>query len=132
MQRWGKTARGTLRFRCCHCGRSACRRRPDQRERSGQQWFRHWLLGGLSLAEISRQHGVSVRTLQRHWQPFWNQVPLPLVPHVDVTGVILDATSVMKHYRTVRVVQDARHWSVGWGFADRESYAAWYALLTHL
>ena len=77
MQKWGKDARGNIRFRCKNCSTSIIRKRLDLTQKYKEILFVNWLLGKYSKDEIASEYGVSRRTLVNWFSSFWNDEPIP-------------------------------------------------------
>src|SRR6202034_1586502 len=67
MQRWGKTAAGTPRYRCFACKKSSTIHRDDTRLRHEKDRFTDWLAGVESASSIAKRFGI---TRQGLWKEF--------------------------------------------------------------
>jgi hypothetical protein len=90
MQRHGKTAAGTQRWRCVDCALSSIRQRSDQRYRQYFRSFVKWLTGTREILSITHELRISRRQLSRRFELCWS-LPAPASPpateadHVQVT-----------------------------------------------
>jgi len=132
MQRRGKTASGIQRWYCPKCRKSGVKRNPSQSERHKRALFLKWLCGTESLDACAQRHGVSRRTLQRWFEPFWTRCPAPIAPHtLEDQPLILDAVSIEPR-RMMALIGRTREHVVWWTFAERESYDSWSLFCSRL
>lgn len=130
MRRHGKTARGTQRWRCVPCGRTAVRRRPDARERHGRGQFIRWLTGKASLAELAGRQRVTRRTLTERFGRYFGEA-YGWRPPAAIRTLVLDGVYV--HGRIlVTLIARTERGALCWSFAPHESAATWGELLAQL
>jgi len=132
MIRWGRTITGKTRWRCSDCSSSNIRKRKDNREKSRLSLYVRWLTSKASLSDIARLQRVSVRTLLRWFELFWDTPPKPIVkPGVRV--LVVDATSVVKRKLILSIAACADTGKpVFWRSAPHECYDVWVAFFRHL
>lgn len=129
---WGKTKRGKQRYRCSKCLRTGIRKRPDQRKRRIKILFNRYILGSTSIKDISKETRTSARTTSRHFDEFWNHLPIP-EKITENKGLVLDATTIIKRKLVVLVAFDSiKKIVVSWQFVPRETYLAWSDFLKTL
>src|SRR5579872_3718188 len=80
MQRWGKTRKGTPRFFCPACKKTATRERKDALERHRLYEMDGWLDGKESLREVAERFHKTRQALWKEFHPFFDFVPEPAVP----------------------------------------------------
>src|SRR5687767_258905 len=98
MQGWGKTRKGTPRFYCAFCKKTATRERKDVQERHRLHEMDLWLGGKDSLSEIAGRSHKSRQALWKELYPLFNFVPEPQVPKdLHPRMLILDGTYVHGH-----------------------------------
>ena len=121
----GKTAAGTQRWRCRHCGASSVRKRADVTRRHQLTQFLTWLVGKDSQAEITKT--ATGRSLRRNTAWCW-QIEPRLGP-VETTHhqVLIDGIWIGSWCLLIAVTQDLQ--VLAWQWCARESAAAWTALL---
>lgn len=123
MQRWGKTAAGSIRWHCSRCLHSRIRTRKDVSIRLARALFITWLTGTTSLGEIARSRKVSIRTLQRRFSSFLDKKrPADLVSAIDV--LIIDGLYLESRENCV-LIGKTKTTVVGWLFVQRENYSTW-------
>jgi len=132
MQRRGKTAAGTQRWKCTTCNVSAVRQRPDQKRKQYKLSFIRWLTGVRELSAVARERGIGREQLSRRFQQYW-YLPAPTSPplvgsdHVLILdGIYLsgrgNATLIA---RTITYVRS-------WDFHERECFVAWDRFLARI
>lgn len=57
-----------------------------------ESWFKKWVIGKSTLQEISKESGKSTRTLQRLFQTFLNNSPIPIIKSNSGCHLIIDGT----------------------------------------
>ena len=130
MQKWGKNRNGSVRFRCKFCKVSKTRKRTDLTQKYKKELFNNWLLGKQTLTEISQQYGVTIRTLNNWFTPFWNEEPQPKEVNFANQVLIIDGKYVEK-LATVLVASTTQG-VVSWHFTQRENYESWLTFLNDL
>lgn len=89
--KWGKQG-GKQRYKCKNCGLLLTRTSKPVASRNRFSWFKEWILGKQTLAQLSRKSGYSERTLRRYFDgylasyPTWNAKPSEKV------NLLLDGT----------------------------------------
>jgi len=132
MQRWGYHPSGKQRWRCKDCVTSNVRSRKDNRHKKRLSLFVRWLTSKTALDELATQENVTVRTLERWFEPFWNTPPQPLI-HITTRVLVLDGTSVMKRVCMLLIGGDAdTSRPVSWMDCSRECYDSWVVFLKDL
>lgn len=132
MIKHGLTRAGAQRFRCAPCDITAVRRRPDNSERRWRRLFLRWVTGKLTVSDIARDAGVSGKTVQRRFGPFWRKPPRsPDGPAARV--LVLDGTSVIKREAVALIAGNAETAvPVGWRCVGRECLTTWLPFLVDL
>lgn len=132
MQRWGKTSRGKVRWRCRSCETSSVRSRKDNRHKKRLSLFVRWLTSKATLDDFAQQECVDVRTVERWFTPFWNTPPQPRI-QTSVRVLVVDGTSVMKRKRMLLIAADGQtSRPVSWMDCPRECYDSWLVFLRDL
>lgn len=91
-----------------------------------------WLTSKATLKDVSRDEGVSPKTLERWFDPFWSRPPKPS-PTGNVRTLVLDGTSVMKRWCMLLIAGDGdRNRPISWLPVGRESYDSWHTFLRKL
>lgn len=124
MQRWGKTAARTVRWRCLHCQKSTVRKRSDVTKTSRYQLFLLWLTGTKSLTEIAQSRHISRQSLAIWFRPFRKTCPTPVVPGVLAVVLVIDGLYLESRNHCV-LIGKTQQAVVSWLFAERETYASW-------
>ena len=125
MQKWGKTKQGKVRWYCSRCNRSNIKKRNDTAIRNQKVLFKRYILGSRSIFDISKETHVSKRTIGRHFELFWKQLPIPQTI-IENIGLVLDATTIVKREVVVLIAYDPiKQIVVSWQFVPRETYFAW-------
>ncbi|NCQ65940.1 MAG: hypothetical protein GW754_03835, partial [Candidatus Pacebacteria bacterium] len=128
MQKWGKDARGNIRFRCKNCSTSIIRKRLDLTQKYKEILFVNWLLGKYSKDEIASEYGVSRRTLVNWFSSFWNDEPIPKQTNISSKVVIIDGKYIAKNGCVLVSVCDKKVSS--WYFSQRENFSSWLAFFS--
>jgi Transposase, Mutator family len=129
MQRWGKTAAGTPRYRCWVCRKSSTIHRPDTRLRHDEERFAVWLTGVESASSIAKRFGMTRQGLWKEFRPFFKQNPNGMaLQGFTAKRLIVDAKFI--HGRVlcalIAVTEEDR---IFWQFADAECYRTWSLFL---
>jgi hypothetical protein len=125
MIRWGKTAKGSQRYRCGECSGTGVRTRDDLVEAKRMRLFERWLTGKSTASEAASSAGVTRRTVIRWFEPFWSDTPRP-AGRIRSRTLVVDGVSVVKRESVALLAGDpATSRPVGWAFADREFHGAW-------
>ena len=130
MQRWGKTAAHTIRWRCIHCQVSTVRKRPDVHTVSRYQLFVSWITGTKSITDIAQSRHVSRQSITAWFQPCWHIRPAPSIgKQIDV--LIIDGLYLESRNHCV-LIGKTPHAVVFWFFAQQESYGSWILFCRHI
>jgi hypothetical protein len=137
MQKWGKTVRGSVRYRCAKCQKSKSDNRSvlhqnTQRHHRWETSFKSWLVGNQSQAAVAAHLGITPRALRKRFASFWEGDTRDVVIQHGVTGVILDGTTIVGRHLWALIAQCVAGNVIGWSFESGENYRAWHALLTRL
>lgn len=120
----GKTSAGRTRWRCKNCGSSATQARADVTRRAQLNAFLGWLLGKDSQKSAGGGTGRSFRfSTAWCWQI---EVPQPAPTGEVHRQIIVDGTYF--NGWCVLIAHNGAH-VIGWQWCDKESKAAWVALL---
>lgn len=128
MQKWGKNRNGSTRFRCKFCSVSKTRKRSDLSEKYQIKLFQKWLLGKQSLSGISQEYGVTIRTLNNWFTPFWNKEPTPNQTNIANKILIIDGKYVEQNACVLLAVCNKK--VASWHFTQRENCSSWFAFLS--
>lgn len=129
MQRWGKTAAGTTRYRCEACKTSSIIHRPDTHLRHDKDRLVEWLTGVRSKSDIAKQYGMSRQALTQEFRRFFEENPEPQIP-VDFQTNILIVDGKYIHHRVLCVlVAVTESDQIFWRFAPEERYGTWRRFL---
>lgn len=123
MQRWGKTAAGSVRWFCVHCRKSTKHSRPDVSRDAWYALFVRWITGTKSLTELASLSRVSRWTMTRWFQPFWQIRLEPIIPK-DVGVLIVDGLYLDARNHCVLIGKTPKAVAY-WMFAERETYGSW-------
>ena len=124
MQRWGKTAAYTVRWRCMHCQKSTVRKRSDVTKNSRYQLFLLWLTGTKSLTEIAQSRHVSRQSFTAWFHPFWHVRPTPCFTKKHTDVLIIDGLYLESRNHCV-LIGKTPCTVFFWMFAERETYGSW-------
>ena len=83
LQRYGKTAAGTIRYRCAGCGASTVsHQKKFPSRRPYFSLFREYILDGVTYQYLFKKNGVTKRTLLKWFHQYFESEPprLPLPP----------------------------------------------------
>ena len=130
MQKWGKDARGNVRFRCKNCSKSTVRKRIDLSQKYQFQLFQKWLLGKFSKDEIAEKYGVNRKTLTRWFAQFWDFEPTPTQLNITNKVLIIDGKYVEQKACVLIAVCNKK--VVSWLFSQRENFSSWMMFLSSL
>lgn len=123
MQQWGTTVAGTPRWYCASCNRSSVRKRDDISHSSRSHLFDFWLTGTSTLADIARTHRVSRQTMSTWFMPYWNHVPIPIIP-LAIDILIIDGLYLETRNSCV-LIGRTKTLIASWVFVDHECYGSW-------
>lgn len=128
MQRWGKTAAGTQRWRCFLCKKTGTKKRPDRQRRITLFILKKWLTGNATLSDIAKTLGIGARALQDRLRSCWRQ-PCAAISKSDASVLVLDGTRIGHDCALLIILNAKTNAPIAWWPAIRESYASWKALL---
>lgn len=125
MRKNGRTAAGSQRWKCVTCVATFTFNRTDLTDEATMRVFVDYVLGKNSQAQSDPT--VTARTFQRRIAWCWDvKVPQPVVTGEVYRQVIVDGTYFQGW--CLLVAFNGSH-VIGWQWCDRESKAAWGALL---
>lgn len=132
MQKRGRTAAGTQRWKCEPCRISGVRTRPDTRTRHLRTHFVRWLTGVSSLDEVAQGLGISRQRLSTRFAPLWREPP-PCPPACGEPDrcLVLDGVNLSGRTNTALVARNLSRVR-SWMFFERECFAAWDSFLASL
>jgi hypothetical protein len=132
MQRHGKTAAGTQRWRCVDCALSSIRQRSDQRYRQYFRSFVKWLTGTREQSAIARELSISRMQLSRRFELCWS-LPAPASPPATEADhvLILDGVYLSGRTNAVLIARNLTHVR-SWDFHERECFLAWDRFLARI
>jgi len=128
MQRWGKTAAGTQRWRCFFCKKTGVKKRLDRQQRSIDILFKKWLIGNATLHDIAEGRGVSVKTLQQRFATC-GQYPCSAISKSNARILVLDATGIGRDCVLLVILDAQTNAPIAWRPAAHETMESWNALL---
>ena len=89
--RWGKQGK-RQRFKCKNCDMLFSSENEGVRQSNELVWFRKWIIERQTLSLISRDSGLSVRTLKRKFSHYLSNYPKWSIPKERVVHLVLDGT----------------------------------------
>jgi hypothetical protein len=131
MQRWGKTAAGTPRYRCLACKKSSIIHRKDTHLRHDKDRLVEWLTGVESASYLAKKLRITRQGLWKEFKPFFRQNPNCRIPEkFQARMLIVDGKFI--HGRVccalIALTEEDR---IFWQFAPDERYGTWYMFLIH-
>src|ERR1700684_2386377 len=91
IQRWGKTAAGTVRFFCSSCKRTITKRaRTSYSERHLRYELDLWLDGQDNFSDIAKRYQPTRQTFWKHFRPIFSFPFEPSIPKEPMHTLILD------------------------------------------
>ncbi len=124
MIRWGKTARGTPRYRCSSCKTTGVRRRSDRKEKNKEVLFERWLLSTETLERLSHSRGTKKSALLRSFDRFWKKQVSPLPYQGENHTLIVDGI-VLGRDSCVLIAIDGNGKPITWLSCARENSTSW-------
>ena len=118
--RWGKQY-GKQRFKCKNCGILFTRNAPEQRFANRFIWFKKWILERQTYKTLSRDSGLSIRTLQRIFYDFLEQSPKVKILKRSKVHLRMDAT-YFEQFCLLCYQDDADGYTQLIRFSDGEHY----------
>jgi hypothetical protein len=132
MQKYGKTAKGIVRWYCQFCKISSVKTRPDTKERHRRTLFSSWTTGNQNLTEIARRKRLSRETLSRRFAKYYYQEISPTIPVSLANDVLIcDGIHTDGRYEVVLIVR-SKEMPVYWREVPYESYATWLSVFSQL
>lgn len=127
LQKWGKNASGSQRFRCVRCGLCDTRKRTDISQLNHQKIYEEWLLSKHTLSEFGEKYGVNRRTLDRWFAPFRTTEIVSTA--LDTAGKIFIIDGYCLQFgATVLIAQLPANQTVRWLFTYAENFSTWLEL----
>ena len=91
MIKWGKQL-GKQRYKCKHCSVLSTGSNKGVSSSNRFIWFKEWVAGRRTIAQISRQSGYSERTLKRYFHDYLSAAPVFKVRPSEKVNLLIDAT----------------------------------------
>jgi len=127
LQKWGKTAAGTQRWRCTNCINTEIRQRPDLSRALLLERFVAWLLGKQSQTEL--RASVTDRTWRSQISWCWDIVPKSYLTGEIYSIILIDGIRVGSLVCLVARTPEA---VIAWQWVGWESSNTWTILLEQL
>ncbi len=89
--KWGKRG-NKQRYRCVDCGAVTTPINPGVTKSNEQVWFRKWIAERQTIPLISRDSGLSQRTLKRKFYDYLQEYPRWNIPKERAVHLVLDGT----------------------------------------
>jgi len=89
--KWGKQS-GKQRYRCLHCGIYFTIKNEPVKRTNELIWFKKWVIYRQTLESISRDSGLSTRTLRRKFSVYLNRYPCWVIPEYRLVNLVVDGT----------------------------------------
>lgn len=121
----GQTSAGRTRWRCRACGASRVINRPDATRRAQASLFVSWFVAGVCVKQLAMPTTSFARKVSWCWQV---DPPQPLIIGEIYDQIIIDGI-YLSHHWCLLIATNGSH-VIGWQWCDRESVAAWQALLS--
>ena len=126
----GTTSAGRQRWRCRTCKATFTRVNSDAVQAKWFRLFIFWLTSSNSLEETAKTCGVSTRTLQRRFKPFWLIQPPQSVDKQRIYDqIFIDGTYF--NTKCLVVAADSSH-VINWFWCTKESSWSYMRLLDPL
>lgn len=131
LQKWGTTSKGTNRYYCMACKRTAVAgKRKDITDRHLRRELDIWLGGKDSMKEIAAKYHVTRQTFWRHLRPYLSFAFEPQIPQSPPMKIlILDGTYIHGHILCALVAIDEND-RIFWRFTNYESLENWKNFLS--
>ena len=91
VQGWGKRL-GNQRFKCNNCGILFTSENIGVRKSNERVWFKKWVIERQTLSLLSRDSGISTRTLKRKFSEYLACYPRWVIPRERAVHLVLDGT----------------------------------------
>jgi hypothetical protein len=133
MQRWGKTAAGTPRYRCFWCKTSSIIHRNDTRLRHEEDRLVTWLTGMESKTDIAKRYGLTRRALSKEFRQFFDsRNTIDDLPPIGFPAQRLIVDGKFIHGNQLcALIAATEDDKLFWQFAEDENYATWASFLGH-
>lgn len=132
MQKYGKTARGTIRWYCRICRKSSVKKRPDTKDRHAHTLFASWTNGNQNLTEIAHGKRISRETLSRRFTKYYHQEISPIIPVSLANDVLIcDGIHTDGRFEVVLIVR-TKTAPIFWCAVPYESYHVWVSVFSQL
>jgi len=129
MQRWGKTAAGTPRYRCLVCKISSIIHRPDTHLRHDKDRLVTWLTGVESKETIAKRYGVTRQALSNEFRPFFKKNLNGMAPLGFKAKMLIVDAKFIHGSELCALIAVTEEDKIFWQFADSECYGTWYSCL---
>ena len=90
--KWGKQS-GKQRYRCLHCGIYFTIKNEPVKRTNELIWFKKWVIYRQTLESISRDSGLSTRTLRRKFSVYLNRYPCWVIQEYRLVNLGVGGTS---------------------------------------
>jgi len=132
MQKYGKTAKGAIRWYCQFCQKSSIKTRPDTKERHNRTLFSLWSTGNQNLTEVAWKKRISRETLSRKFSKYYHQELLPVAP-ASLEGEVLvcDGIHTDGRFEVVLIVR-TKNIPIFWCAVPYESCGVWMSVFSQL
>jgi hypothetical protein len=127
LQKWGKTAAGTQRWRCLNCINTGIRNRTDLTRAFTLDRFVSWLLGKQSQIELTID--VTDRTWRNQTSWCWDIIPKPELTGEVYEIILIDGIRVGS---LVCLIARTPSFVITWHWVGWESSYTWLELLEKL
>jgi len=132
MQKYGKTAKGTVRWYCQFCRISSVKTRLDTKRRHARTLFSSWTTGNQNLTEIAHGKRISRETLSRRFAKYYHQEISPVIPGSLTNDILIcDGIHTDGRFEVVLIVRTKKI-PVYWHEVPYESYATWLSIFSRL
>jgi hypothetical protein len=121
LQKWGKTAAGKQRWRCCTCSSAVTKPRPDLSRGFVFEGFVSWLLGKASQDELN----LSARTFRDQTSWYWD-VPVPNILTGEIHHVII-VDGIRVGDKICLIARTTKH-VIAWHWVPHENSTQWAEL----
>ena len=129
MQRWGKTAAGTSRYRCFVCKRSSIIHRSDTKSRHNKDRLISWLTGVQNLSSKTKSLHITRQGLWKEFRPFFRQNPNGMAPMGFKANLLIVDAKFIHGNELCALIAVTEKDKIFWQFADSECYGTWYSCL---
>ena len=89
--KWGRQ-QGKQRFKCKPCGMLFTRSNVSVGKRNRLVWFREWIVGKQSFAQLVAKSGYSERTLKRYFYSYLEHYPSWRIQRSESVNLLIDGT----------------------------------------